>query len=188
MKNFRIAVITGPSQKIARKQILYAKDKCDGIELHAHYLEYIDFSSLLKGIRLCTILTAPSTPFFTYPFTYLDISYDRPVDFFRVAKQSLPETKIIASFHDFKKTPKDLNKILEKMLPTQADIFKIASLANSEEDANRMIAFAKEKNDLGLPFIGICMGAKGIKTRLCSLFDYRAIPFAKQTAEGQFFL
>lgn len=188
MKSLRIAVITGPTQKLARKQILYAEGKADALELRVDYFQNVDLPSLLEGIHLPTILTPASKAFFNYHFNYLDISSDHPPDFFALARNMVPKAQIITSFHNFKETPKDLEIILEKMLPTKANIFKIACLANSEKDADRMIAFAKEKNNQGCPLIGICMGEKGVKSRLSSLFDYRSIPFAKKSAPGQLML
>ncbi|MBM3201531.1 MAG: type I 3-dehydroquinate dehydratase [Chlamydiae bacterium] len=109
-------------------------------------------------------------------------------NYFLEVKKILPQAKTIASFHDFTKTPEVLDPIFDELFSIKTDYIKIACYANDEKDADKMIEFCSRKRSEGHLVIGICMGIKGVKTRLHSLFDYRAIPFAKKVAEGQFLL
>src|SRR3981081_3543284 len=71
---------------------------------------------------------------------------------------------LILSFHDFRGTKK-LDETLAKMLPLQADFYKIVSTATTLSDNVTMIKFlAKESDKHSL--IGICMGEQGIISRV----------------------
>ncbi len=186
-KPLKFGVVTGPSEEMARKQVLYAQERADGVELRFDLLEKVNLATLLEGISLLTLLTPATEEDLIYPFSYVDVSLEKAKTLIPLVREKFPSSKIICSFHDFTKTP-DLEPIFDEMMKSGADLLKIACFANEESDAERMIEFAHEKQELGISLIGICMGEKGVKTRLTSLFDYRAIPFAKKVAPGQFFL
>jgi 3-dehydroquinate dehydratase/shikimate dehydrogenase len=95
---------------------------------------------------------------------------------------------LILSFHDFRGTKK-LDETLAKMLPLQADFYKIVSTATTLSDNVTMIKFlAKESDKHSL--IGICMGEQGIISRVLgvragSVFTFAAISPDEKTAAGQ---
>jgi 3-dehydroquinate dehydratase/shikimate dehydrogenase len=95
---------------------------------------------------------------------------------------------LILSFHDFRGTRK-LDETLAKMLPLQADFYKIVSTATMLSDNVTMIKFlAKESDKHSL--IGICMGEQGIISRVLgvragSVFTFAAISPDEKTAAGQ---
>jgi 3-dehydroquinate dehydratase/shikimate dehydrogenase len=95
---------------------------------------------------------------------------------------------LILSFHDFRGTKK-LDETLAKMLPLQADFYKIVSTATTLADNVTMIKFlAKESDKHSL--IGICMGEQGIISRVLgvragSVFTFAAISPDEKTAAGQ---
>ena len=96
-------------------------------------------------------------------------------------------TKILASWHDFKSTPnhKKLKEIIEKA--KIADTIKIVSLANTIEDNINMLKLYSEYPNIKL--IAFCMGDKGIISRiLCNrmgaLFSYVSLP-NENLAPGQ---
>ena len=104
-----------------------------------------------------------------------------------ISKAKEYNTKILASWHDFKSTPnhKKLKEIIEKA--KIADTIKIVSLANTIEDNINMLKLYSEYPDIKL--IAFCMGDKGIISRiLCNrmgaLFSYVSLP-NENLAPGQ---
>lgn len=79
---------------------------------------------------------------------------------------SADESQIICSHHDFEKVPSDLEQLLEEMLKTPAEIYKIAALSHSTLDALKILCFMKEKVSLGIKLSAICMGEKGQVSRI----------------------
>jgi 3-dehydroquinate dehydratase / shikimate dehydrogenase len=112
---------------------------------------------------------------------YVDIEAD-------VAEQ-IPRygnTKRIISYHDFSGTPDELEELHERMAEEDADIVKIATMANSFKDNVRMMNLVKNAK---VPTIGICMGETGIMTRLLanrlgSPFTYATFSGGKKVAPG----
>ncbi len=96
-------------------------------------------------------------------------------------------TKRIISYHDFSGTPDNLEEIHEAMAEEDADIVKIATMANSFSDNVRMIRLCENAK---VPTIGICMGEIGTVTRILanrvgSPFTYAAYGSGKRLAPGQ---
>lgn len=85
-------------------------------------------------------------------------------------------TKRIISFHDFEETPENLEELHAAMAEEDADIVKIATMANSFSDNLRMIDLVKKAK---VPTIGICMGEMGLITRIMS--DRLGSPFTYAT-------
>ncbi len=96
-------------------------------------------------------------------------------------------TKRIISYHDFAETPDDLESLAAAMADEDADIVKIASMANSFSDNIRMLNMVKNAKR---PTIGICMGEIGMVTRILgervgSPFTYATYSADKKLAPGQ---
>ena len=96
-----------------------------------------------------------------------------------IEKAKSNDCKVIASIHDFEKTPK--NFLLKK---GNADILKIATKVNSIEDCQRLLSLLRNRNDL----IVIGMGELGTFTRIVapllgSYLTYASID--KSIAPGQ---
>lgn len=72
-------------------------------------------------------------------------------------------TKRIISFHDLEQTPDNLPELHAAMAAEDADIVKIATMANSFADNLRMFELLRS---VKVPTIGICMGEIGMITRL----------------------
>ncbi|MCB1107843.1 MAG: shikimate dehydrogenase [Chlamydiia bacterium] len=87
---------------------------------------------------------------------FIDLEYD--CAFADALDPSIPR---IVSYHDFEKTPEDLEKILPQLNHFPAKIKKIATFANSSLDALRMLNFVQKHH-----VAGMCMGEKGGITRL----------------------
>jgi 3-dehydroquinate dehydratase-1 len=101
------------------------------------------------------------------------------------------KTKVIISYHDFKKTPKkkEIMNIIRKQEAAGADITKVAFKAKSYSDALRAMEILAEKKTT-TPIIAISMGEYGKVTRvlgplLGSYLTYAAPKKGKESAPGQ---
>ncbi|MEO1618574.1 MAG: shikimate dehydrogenase [Planctomycetota bacterium] len=96
-------------------------------------------------------------------------------------------TKRIISYHDFSGTPDNLDELYAAMAEEDADIIKIATMANSFSDNVRMFDLIRKAK---IPTIGICMGEVGTITRILagrfgSPFTYATYSLDKKMAPGQ---
>lgn len=96
-------------------------------------------------------------------------------------------TKRIVSLHNFEETPPDLEAIHERLASLDADIVKIATMANSFTDSIRMMRLMQ---NVKVPTIGICMGDLGHITRVIALrygapFTYTVMKSGRKIAPGQ---
>ncbi|MFM8952190.1 MAG: shikimate dehydrogenase [Planctomycetaceae bacterium] len=73
------------------------------------------------------------------------------------------KTKRIVSHHDFQKTPADLTLLHRRLADLDADIVKIAAMANHPTDNLRMLEMVHAAR---IPTVGICMGDIGAPTRI----------------------
>ena len=72
-------------------------------------------------------------------------------------------TKRIISHHDFHKTPADLESLHARLAALDADVVKIATMANHPTDNLRMMELVRTAR---IPTVGICMGDIGMPTRV----------------------
>lgn len=96
-------------------------------------------------------------------------------------------TKRIISYHDFSGTPDNLEDLHAAMAEEDADIVKIATMANSFSDNVRMFDLIRNAK---VPTIGICMGEIGTITRILANrfgapFTYATYSTDKKMAPGQ---
>ncbi len=73
------------------------------------------------------------------------------------------KTKRIVSHHDMLRTPPDLADLHAAMASLDADIVKIATMANHPSDNLRMLDLIRGAS---VPTVGICMGDIGVPTRI----------------------
>ena len=97
------------------------------------------------------------------------------------------ETRRIVSFHNFEETPPDLHQIHDRMTNCDADVIKIVTMANSQEDNVRMLELLQVAV---IPTVGFCMGEFGITSRLLcgqfgSPFTYAGFSPGREMAPGQ---
>ncbi len=104
------------------------------------------------------------------------------------------KTKLIISFHDFKKTASlaELKKLYARAVKTGADVVKISAFANSPDDCLRMLQLASEVRKMknGKPLIITTMGEHGRIGRIAaplfgSAIVYAALDGKNITAPGQ---
>ncbi|MFM7035950.1 MAG: shikimate dehydrogenase [Planctomycetia bacterium] len=89
---------------------------------------------------------------------YVDLEEDIAAQVPRYGK-----TKRIISHHDFHKTPTDLVGLHRRLASLDADIVKIATMANRVDDNLRMLELVRSAT---VPTIGLCMGDIGTPSRI----------------------
>ncbi len=97
------------------------------------------------------------------------------------------KTKRMISLHDLRKTPDDLEAVHRQLAGLDADIVKIATMANHPHDNLRMLRLIRQSK---IPTVGICMGDIGTPTRiLCrkfgAPFTYATFHHERVLAPGQ---
>lgn len=97
------------------------------------------------------------------------------------------KTKRIVSRHDFSGTPNDLAEVHARMCALDADIVKLATMANSPVDNLRMMKLVQESK---VPTVGLCMGEIGTPSRLLASrfgapFTYATFHQERSLAPGQ---
>lgn len=97
------------------------------------------------------------------------------------------QTKRIVSYHNFRDTPGDLEAIGERMSQLDADIVKLATMANHPQDNARMFRLLANSR---VPLVAFCMGDIGIPSRILAgkfgaPFTYAAFHPDRALAPGQ---
>jgi 3-dehydroquinate dehydratase/shikimate dehydrogenase len=96
-------------------------------------------------------------------------------------------TKRIISLHDFHQTPDDLAGVAKRLADLDADIVKLATMANAPHDNVRMLATIR---DADFPIVGMCMGEIGTPSRILAArygapFTYATFHHERTLAPGQ---
>jgi len=96
-------------------------------------------------------------------------------------------TQRIVSLHDFRKTPDHLPALYERLAALDADVVKIATMANRPHDNLRMLRLIR---DARVPTVGMCMGDMGTPTRILAgrfgaPFTYATFHHERALAPGQ---
>jgi 3-dehydroquinate dehydratase/shikimate dehydrogenase len=109
--------------------------------------------------------------------TYIDLEedVDIPVP---------PNVKVIRSYHNFEKTPEDLDALLADLEKRPADIYKIATMARNGVDALRMVNFVRAMKQKGKQIIGVAMGADGELSRVLGNVYGNFLSFAAPSDEA----
>ena len=213
----RIAVpITAKSMDEALKDMDEAeKQKVDIIELRIDYMKRPNLERLLKHSQIPKIVTnrhESERGMFKGPeerrIAYLQEAVDLDADYVDIeyhhynslienhfAKKS---TKLIVSFHDFDGTiVPALTSIYERIKEKNPDIIKIATKANNYSDSTAMLNLVAKSTNTNVPnpvgyrpMIGICMGEKGVMTRVLgpvygSYLTFASLTKEKASAPGQ---
>ena len=100
--------------------------------------------------------------------------------------------RIIASHHDFEKTPPDeiLRMLMDQMEQSGADVAKLAMYPQSVDDVFRMMAFSNDTRTHypDLPIVTMSMGPLGSISRICGELTGSCITFGmadRASAPGQ---
>ena len=113
---------------------------------------------------------------------YIDLEEDIAGQIPRFGK-----TKRIISYHSFRNTPENLRELHARLKALDADIVKIATMANQPHDNLRMLEMMQES---GSPTIGMCMGDIGTPSRILgpkfgAPFTYATFHHERALAPGQ---
>lgn len=195
MKNIKICTpVIGKTLKEFLKNLDQVQAISDMVELRVDGiknfnekdLQLIKKKTIKKAIFTCRkkeiILKA-----FNLGFDYVDVelSLTSSIDL-----QKKGKTKIILSFHDFKKTPKikELTATLDQMRECGNNIIKIATKVNNDQDIKNLLQVLLIKKK-GEKIIVIGMGKKGqiirvIGPLLGSFLTFASTEFGS-TAPGQ---
>jgi 3-dehydroquinate dehydratase/shikimate dehydrogenase len=189
--------ITANNMVDAIEDIQKASDIADLIELRLDYITKPILADLLNACKVPAIVTnrakeegghfeGTETDRIGYlknaidlGAAYIDIELRHFVAFEK------KNTKVIVSYHDFEKTPNDLEKIYDDIADTHADIIKLATKENSEDDVVRMVRLLTgSKKDM----IGICIGELGKRTRLhtANYLTFASLSRKKGSVPSQF--
>lgn len=108
------------------------------------------------------------------------------------AKRSGSATRRIVSMHDFKSTPTDLAAIHAKLAACEADVVKMAVMAERATDVFRVLRLMREAQvvEKAVPTVGLCMGEFGLPSRVMGAafgapFSYSAPSDDEAVAPGQ---
>lgn len=101
-------------------------------------------------------------------------------------RQGAPTQRIV-SMHDFKQTPADLGAIHARLAACEADVVKLAVMAECATDVFRVLRLMREA---ALPTVGLCMGEFGLPSRVMGAafgapFSYSAPSDGEAVAPGQ---
>ncbi|QDT69543.1 Shikimate dehydrogenase [Planctomycetes bacterium MalM25] len=113
---------------------------------------------------------------------YIDIEEDIADKVPRYGK-----TKRIISYHNFRKTPDDLEELHARMASMDADVIKLATMAQRPHDNVRMLELIKNSE---VPTAGMCMGDIGTPSRILGAkfgapFTYATFHHERALAPGQ---
>ena len=110
----------------------------------------------------------------------------------QIRKLQKKGVKIIASHHDFKKTPPEqiLRMLMDQMEQSGADIAKLAMYPQTVDDVIRMMKFTNDTREHfpELPIVTMSMGPLGSLTRICGELTGSCITFGmadQPSAPGQ---
>ena len=205
-------VITGPNYEKALHKINYALTLYAGIELRLDLFQQTRFKEIEKIINLCkklnkkVIVTKRSkrsgggykgciiklkeeliaidhlSP------DYIDLESFLSDDFFT----SISNAKIIASHHDFKHTPRNLDSTLKCLRKKNVYAYKLCTTALDVSDSYRMLNFIYKQKKSNNKFIGLCMGDAGKPTRMSGIsagnyLNYRILNISDKVSEGMIF-
>lgn len=114
-------------------------------------------------------------------FDWVDIETDVADTIRRFGK-----VKRIVSYHNFDRTPDDIEQIYEKMCKQDADVVKLVTMAQHPQDCMRILKLIKNAKQ---PTVGHCMGEIGMPSRILSLkmgspFMYAAFNKERAIAPG----
>ena len=123
---------------------------------------------------------------------YVDIEEEAPVSMVRRVCRAAAEngTVVIRSYHDFDKTGsvEELRSVVEKCRRDGADIVKIATMAQSQDDVARVMSMYDDAEPGTL--LAFCMGEDGRESRIECLrrgapFSYASVSVEECAAPGQ---
>lgn len=201
-------VIKGPTFEEAHQQISEAAAYADLLELRLDCFQSLDLASLKilrSDFSIPMIFTLRSDiqggsysqseenrltdirNLVMLKPEYLDLENHVSACFITEISTQHPEIKLVLSYHNFRETPEDLERIYQEMQKIPAFFYKIAVTAKNCLDAMRLLCWAKKSED---KLIAISMGYHGQVSRIlgkmigCPII-YAALGEDQESAPGQ---
>ncbi|SRR6266568_3658515 len=109
----------------------------------------------------------------------LDISEEKELSYLKKVK-----VKTIISYHNYNETPVDLAEIIKSMDKFFPDIYKIATVCNSETDALKLLLLQQNLHEQKKRHIVLGMGEFGTITRVYGTLWGNELIYAPQTKEN----
>lgn len=161
-------VITGPSVEEVKRQMAVAAPHADMYEWRVDLFDFIPDLPLRSSVQKPLLITARGGWFDLAKLnpTYMD--FDHSFLQFEDFHAQFPHIQRVCSFHDFEKTPEDLDRLYLSLQEKPAEHYKMAVRAQKPQDALRFMLFLQRQKK---PIIGISMGPFGQLSRtLAPLF------------------
>jgi 3-dehydroquinate dehydratase / shikimate dehydrogenase len=205
------AVITEQTVSAARARLKQAAQVADMIEVRLDCLQDFDFTrpenlrSLLEEKPLPVIITCRAVAeggrqMIDDPVRlrllvegarnwadYCDIEAAH----YEQAERLAPDlSRLILSYHNFEKTPPDLNELYERLCLLPAAVHKIVTRANSVTDTLSVFHLLDRARGDGRNLIALAMGEPGVITRIMgpsrgSYLTYGSMAYGAESAAGQ---
>ncbi len=181
-------------------------DKADIVEIWLDHLEKIDFKdlkNLKKRVKKPFLYVCKSKRekgkfsgtekarieiLANSEGDYIDVDIKTSAEL--ITKLARKSKKLIISYHNFEKTPKNLTQIYKKMRAFKPDIMKFSTKINKSHDIGELFALIIRARKDSQPIITIGMGAKGkitriLAPRLGNCLYYAPIDARDASAPGQ---
>jgi 3-dehydroquinate dehydratase/shikimate dehydrogenase len=205
------AVITEETVDAARAAMKQADTVADLIELRLDYLKDFDYAdqnalaSLLEQKPLPVIITCRSIAEGGRKLVADEVRIrllvegareaadfcDIEAAYYSLASALSPDiSRLIVSYHNFEKTPEDLDAVYNRVTALPAAVHKIVTRANTISDSLAILRLLERARTDGNRFIAIAMGPAGIITRVLgpsrgSFLTYGSLAAGKESADGQ---
>lgn len=178
-----------PIKRADFRALRQASLKGDLVEFRLDLNEPKNLPELIKECRKPIIfkLKTPTDALLSLAPDFIDLDYSHGPEVFASIGRRFPKIRKICSYHDFKQTP-DLEPLTGKLKKCPAEIYKIAAMARSTNDALRMLQWVRKYRG-----VGICMGEFGEITRILapvfgSPWTSAPLDATQKTAPGQLYL
>jgi len=118
---------------------------------------------------------------------YIDIDHTIPLSTLQAFQEEVPDQKIILSYHDFEKTPEDLQALYDNLRQKPATLYKIATFANSSVDTLRLLelVYLSEQKLIGIPMGPLGSPGRVLGPVVGNPIDYAPISEEEINAPGQ---
>jgi 3-dehydroquinate dehydratase/shikimate dehydrogenase len=168
----------------ARSRLTSLRRKADLVEIRIDGLVNAGFRSLLRRPRPPVIITNRGTAeggkfsgtaarqaevlmeAARHGAEFVDIEASRGAVWIDRLKSAGQRARVIASYHNFRETPRNISTIYDRIRELGADIIKVAVTARDIADNRRIFDLCERAAAEGQPLIALCMGERGEASRI----------------------
>lgn len=123
-------------------------------------------SSPASKLNCLSNAISPSLDMASYP-DFVDFEHTVADSFLSQLKKQFPLVNIVRSYHNFKSTPENLDKLLDDLIHPAVAVYKLVTMASTVLDGLRMLNFVQKRHD-AISLVGLCLGEVGQFTRVLS--------------------